>query len=93
MSLLSWMRDHNRRTGVRVYNQTRRGLAIASSAFVVLAVLSLFGVGEVRVNGQGAVGSARVVAAVIFLALGLALGVARLTVFRHRREQGKFGAC
>ncbi len=85
MSLLSRMRDHNRRTGVRVYNQLRLSLAMISPGFVALGALGLLGFGETRVSDQLVEGTSRVVTGLVFIVLGLIIGVLRLTVFRTPR--------
>jgi hypothetical protein len=86
MSVLSRFRDHNRRTAVRIHNQTRVSLSILAPAFIAAAILGAVGGGETRANGEPVVGSARLVVAVVLFALGSAMGFARRTVFRHRRE-------
>ena len=86
MSLLSRMRDHNRKTAVRLHNQTRLSLSILAPVFISVGVLGHFGFGETRVMGEPVAGQERLLADLFFLVLGLLFAVARLTVFRHRRE-------
>src|SRR5438034_10545911 len=43
MNILSWMRDRDRRVGLRIYKHLRLGLAVASPLFVVAGVLGLLG--------------------------------------------------
>ena len=85
MNILSRMRDHDRRVGLRIYKYLRLGLAVASPLFVVAGVLGLLGFGGTRVNRQTVQGLSRVVADLAFIALGVLIGIVRLTVFRVQR--------
>jgi hypothetical protein len=86
MSLLSQMRDLNRHSGARAYNQARLSFLILSPVFIAFGILGLLGIGETRVIGNPVVGWDRLAGNLFFLGLGVALGIARFTLFRHRRE-------
>ena len=70
---------------MRIYKHLRLGLAVASPLFVVAGVLGLLGFGDTRVNQQTVEGLSRVLADLAFIALGVLIGVLRLTVFRVQR--------
>jgi hypothetical protein len=78
---------HERRRGrVRAYNQARRTLSLLSPALIAVGVLGLFGAGETRSNGAPIAGWERHAVSLVFVAVGVAFGWARLIVFRQRRE-------
>ena len=85
MNILSWMRDRDRRVGLRIYKHLRLGLAVASPLFAVAGVLGLLGFGDTKVNRQTVEGLSRVLADLAFIALGVLIGVVRLTIFRVQR--------
>ena len=85
MNILSWMRDRDRRVGLRIYKHLRLGLTVASPLFVVAGVLGLLGFGDTKVNRQTVEGLSRVLADLAFIALGVLIGVVRLTIFRVQR--------
>ncbi len=82
MRLLSRIRQYN---SARVYNDMRRSSAVLSVGFIVGGVLGLLSGGEVRSSGQSVEGAERVITLLLFIALGVVLGLLRLTVFRDRR--------
>jgi len=82
MGLLSRIRQYN---SARVYNDMRRSSAVLSVAFIVGGVAGLLGGGEARSSGQSVEGAERVIAFLLFIALGIVLGLLRVTVFRDRR--------
>ena len=82
MSFLSRIRQYNT---VRVYNDMRRSLAVLSVGFIVGGVMGLLGFGETRSSGQLVEGTERLIAPLLFIVLGVLLGLLRLTVFRNRR--------
>jgi hypothetical protein len=82
MGLLSRIRAYN---SVRVYNDMRRSAAVLSVGFIVGGIAGLLGVGEMRSSGQPVEGLERVIALLLFIALGVVFGVLRITVFRDRR--------
>ena len=75
MNILSWMRDRDRRVGLRIHKHLRLGLAVASPLFVVAGVLGLLGFGDTKVNRQTVEGLSRVLADPAFIALGVLIGV------------------
>ena len=85
MNILSRMRDHDRRVGLQIYKHLRLGLAVASPLFVVAGVLGLLGFGDTKVNRQTVQGLSRVIADLALIALGVLIGIVRLTVFRVQR--------
>ena len=82
MGFLSRIRQHNT---VRVYNDMRRSLAVLSVAFIVGGIVGLLGSGETRFSGQLVEGTERLIVLLVFIGLGVLLGLLRLTVFRSRR--------
>jgi len=82
MSFLSRIRQYNT---VRVYNDMRRSLAVLSVGFTVGGITGLLGFGETRSSGQLVEGTERLIALLLFIVLGVLLGLLRLTVFRDRR--------
>ena len=82
MSFLSRIRQYNT---VRVSNDMRRSLAVLSVGFTVGGITGLLGFGETRSSGQLVEGTERLIALLLFIVLGVLLGLLRLTVFRDRR--------
>jgi len=82
MSLLSRIRQYNT---VRVYNDMRRSLAVLSVGFIVAGIMGWLGFGETRSSGQLVEGTERLIALLLFIVLGILLGLLRLTVFRNPR--------
>ena len=82
MGFLSRIRQYNT---VRVYNDMRRSLAVLSVGFIVGGIVGLLGFGETRSIGQPVEGTERLIVLLFFIALGVLLGLLRLTMFRNRR--------
>jgi len=82
MGFLLRVRQHNT---VRVYSGMRRALTGLAVGFVVAGAMGLLGFGETRSSGQLIEGPERVIVQLLFVGLGVGLGLLRIIVFRHRR--------
>jgi|SRR5215470_2283412 len=76
-----------RSTRATVWNQMRVSLMVLAPAFVLSGTLGILGFGELRSAGRIVIDPGeRLVSGIIFIVLGVLMGILRFTLLRRRRS-------